>query len=109
MLNTIDVTSKDFKSEVLDSELPVLVDFWAPWCQPCLMMSPVLDELSQDLAGKLKVCKVNTELPENAQLAADYQIHSIPNMKVFKAGKVIHEFVGLRPKQMLVSELEPML
>jgi len=105
MSKTIEITSKNFKEKVLKSNVPILVDFWAPWCQPCLMMAPALDELSEELDGKLKIGKVDTEIPENQILAMTYQIQSIPNMKLFKNGKVIKEFIGLRPKEMLKKEL----
>ncbi len=106
MLKTIEVTNTNFEEEVIKSDLPVLVDFWAPWCQPCLMMAPVLEELSEELDGKLKICKLNTEISENQQLAVQYQIQSIPNMKLFKNGKVVKEFIGLRPKDTFKAELE---
>lgn len=109
MPKTIEITNKNFKEEVLDSGVPVLVDFWAPWCQPCLMMGPALDELSEELEGKLKICKLNIEVLENQSIAAEYQIQSIPNMKLFKGGKVIGEFIGLRPKEILKKELEKQL
>ncbi len=107
MSKTIEITSQNFEKEVLKSELPILVDFWAPWCQPCLMMAPALEEISEELDGKLKIGKLNTEIPENQMLAFQYQIQSIPNMKLFKDGKVVKEFIGLRPKEVLLSELEP--
>ncbi len=106
MSKTIEVISANFQKEVLESEIPVLVDFWAPWCQPCLMMAPVLEELSEELEGKLKIGKLNTEIPENQDLAIKYQIQSIPNMKLFKNGQVVKEFIGLRPKEMLEQELK---
>ena len=106
MSKVIELTSENFKKEVLESEIPVLVDFWAPWCQPCLMMAPVLDEFSEDFDGKLKVCKVNTEISENQTLAMEYKIQSIPNMKLFKNGKMIKEYVGLRQKEDFKKELE---
>ena len=106
MSKAIEVNQRNFKQEVLESKLPVLVDFWAPWCQPCLMMGPVLDELSEELSHKLKIAKLNTETPENQALAVEYQIQSIPNMKLFKDGKLVKEFIGLRAKEMLKSELE---
>ena len=109
MSKTIEVTNKNFQEEVLQSKIPVLVDFWAPWCQPCLMMAPVLDELSEELAGKLKIAKLNTEIFENQPLAVQYQIRSIPNMKLFKDGRVVKDFVGLRPKEVFRSELEAVL
>jgi len=105
MSKTIEVTSKNFEKEVLNSKIPVLIDFWAPWCQPCLMMAPALEELSEELEGKLKIGKLNTEIPENQLLTVTYQIQSIPNMKLFKNGKVIKTFIGLRPKESLQSEL----
>lgn len=105
MSKTIEITSKNFNEEVVESDVPILVDFWAPWCQPCLMMAPALNELSEELEGKLKVGKLNTEIPENQKLAITYQIQSIPNMKLFSGGKMIKTFIGLRPKEMLKSEL----
>lgn len=106
MSKVIEVNNQNFKKEVLEADKPVLVDFWAPWCQPCLMMAPILDKLSEEMADKLKIAKVNTELPENQQLAIQYQIQSIPNMKLFKGGEVIREFIGLRPKEIFQQELE---
>ncbi len=105
MSKTIEITNKNFKEEVINSEVPVLVDFWAPWCQPCLMMGPALEELSEELEGKLKIGKLNTETPENQIFAMAYQVQSIPNMKLFKDGKMIKTFIGLRPKEALKEEL----
>ena len=109
MSKIIEVTNANFELEVLKSDLPVLVDFWAPWCQPCLMMVPTLNELSEELDGKLKICKLNTEIPEHQQLAIQYQIQSIPNMKLFKNGQIVKEFIGLRPKDIFKSELESVI
>lgn len=106
MSNALEVKKDSFAAEVLNSDLPVLVDFWAPWCMPCRMMAPILDELSADMAGKIKVAKVNTEDGANQDLAIEYQIQSIPNMKLFKGGKVIGEFIGLRNKETLKGEIE---
>jgi len=105
----IDVDNKNFGEEVLKSEIPVLVDFWAPWCQPCLMMEPVLEAVAEELKEKVKICRLNTEIPENQLLAFQYQIQSIPNMKLFKEGKVVKEFIGLRPKDIFKAELESAL
>lgn len=105
MLKTVKITNQNFKEEVLDSDTPVLVDFWAPWCMPCRMMAPILEELSEDLSGKIKIAKVNTEDGANQDLAVEYQIQSIPNMKLFKGGKIIAEFIGLRNKETLKGEL----
>ncbi len=106
MPKTIELTSQDFEKEVLQSDIPILVDFWAPWCQPCIMMSPALDELSEELDGRLKIGRLNVEISEHQMLAAQYQIQSIPNMKLFKNGQVVKEFIGLRPKEMFKTELE---
>lgn len=104
-----EVVKSNFEAEVLKSELPVLVDFWAPWCMPCQMMAPILDELSAEMVGKVKIVKVNTEDGENQDLAMQYQIQSIPNMKLFKGGQVIGEFIGLRNKESLRGEIEALL
>lgn len=106
MSNPVNVKGKvNFESEVLKSELPVLVDFWAPWCGPCQMMAPVLEELAAELDGKLKIVKVDTDESENQVLAMDYMIQSIPNLKLFKNGKVVKDFVGFRPKEVFAQEL----
>ncbi len=101
-----EITKSNFEAEVLKNDLPVLVDFWATWCMPCQMMAPVLDELASEMAGKIKVVKVNTEDGPNQDLAMEYQIQSIPNMKLFKGGKVIGEFIGLRNKETLRGDIE---
>jgi len=109
MSKIIELTKESFDKEILQSDIPVLVDFWAPWCQPCLMMTPALEELSEEFSGRLKICKLNIETGENQSLAIQYQVRSIPNMKLFKGGKVIKEFIGLRPKETLKTEIEPEL
>jgi thioredoxin 1 len=106
MSKIINIDGENFEQEVLKSELPVLVDFWAPWCGPCRMMAPILDELAEELAGKLKICKVDTDVPGNQEWALKYKIQSIPNMKLFKKGEVAKEFVGARPKNAFKTELE---
>ncbi len=105
MSKALDVSSENFAAEVLESDLPVLVDFWAPWCMPCKMMSPILDEISSSMEGKVKVVKINTEDPKNQELAMKYQIQSIPNMKLFKKDEVIGEFIGMRSKDVLEKEI----
>ena len=109
MSNAIDIKKDNFEAEVLKSDIPVLVDFWATWCMPCRMMSPILDELSQDMTDKVKIVKVNTEEEENQELASQYEIQSIPNMKLFKDGQVIAEFVGMKSKDALKQEIEEAL
>jgi len=106
MPKTIEITSQNFDKEVLQSDIPVLVDFWATWCRPCLMMAPVLAEIAEELEGRLKIGKLNIEIPEHQRLAMEYQVQSIPNMKLFKNGEVVKEFIGLRPKEFFKRELE---
>jgi len=109
MSKALEVNKGSFETEVLKSELPVLVDFWATWCMPCQMMAPILDNLALEMKDKLKVVKVNTEDGENQDLAETYQIQSIPNMKLFKGGKVIGEFIGLRNLVTLKGEIENLI
>lgn len=107
MSNPINVIgAENFNAEVIKSEIPVLVDFWAPWCGPCQMMAPILENIAVNFNGKLKVVKVDTEEAQNQQLAVDYQIQSIPNMKLFKNGKVIQDFIGYRPEAPFSEELK---
>ena len=109
MSKTIDLNKNNFEAEVINSDIPVLVDFWAPWCMPCKMMAPILNELAGDMEGKVKIAKMNTEDATNQELAAQYQIQSIPNMKLFKNGEVIADFVGLRQKEALQEDIEEAL
>lgn len=109
MSKAIDLLKSNFENEVLKSEAPVLVDFWAPWCMPCRMMAPILDELATEFEGKIKIAKIDTENPENQELAIKYQIQSIPNMKLFKGGEVVEEFIGIRSKDALKESLEKYL
>ena len=106
MSKVIELTHENFEKEVLQSTVPVLVDFWAPWCMPCKLMIPILDELSEELGEKVKIAKLNTEVPAHQDLSAEYQIQSIPNMKLFKTGVVIDEFIGMQPKESLKKVLE---
>jgi thioredoxin 1 len=109
MSKTVDVNSNNFQKEVINSNEPVLVDFWASWCGPCLMMAPILDEIAKEYEGKIKIAKLDTEAPENQVLDYQYQIQSIPNLKLFKDGKIIKEFIGFRPKEIFESELQDIL
>lgn len=99
----LNFTNSNFKEEVLLSKEPVLVDFWATWCGPCRMMGPVVEELANDYAGKVKVGKVNVD--EQPELAQEYGIMSIPTIIIFKEGKIVNQLVGARAK----SELENVL
>jgi thioredoxin 1 len=101
------VDEKTFQSEVLESERPVLVDFWAPWCGPCQMMAPVLDAVAEKMAAKLKVVKLNTD--ENINTAQKYQILGIPSLLVFKKGEVLERIMGFKPQQQLEAQLENIL
>ncbi|HEY9814562.1 MAG: thioredoxin [Leptolyngbya sp. DLM2.Bin15] len=101
------VTDASFKDEVLESELPVLVDFWAPWCGPCRMVAPVVDEISEQYAGQVKVVKVNTD--ENPSVASQYGIRSIPTLMIFKGGQRVDMVVGAVPKTTLATTLEKYL
>ncbi|HIK57092.1 MAG TPA: thioredoxin [Synechococcales cyanobacterium M55_K2018_004] len=98
------VTDSTFKQEVLESELPVLVDFWAPWCGPCRMVAPVVDEIAEQYAGQVKVVKVNTD--ENPSVASQYGIRSIPTLMIFKGGQRVDMVVGAVPKSTLSNTLE---
>ncbi len=99
----------EFSQEVRQNQLPVLVDFWAPWCGPCQMMAPILEELATLMSGKIKIAKVDTEKPENNALANEFSIQSIPNLKLFQNGKVIGDFVGLRNLETLKKEIEELI
>jgi thioredoxin 1 len=101
------VTDSSFQQEVLNSEIPVLVDFWAPWCGPCRMVAPVVEEISEQYDGKVKVVKVNTD--ENPSIASQYGIRSIPTLMIFKGGQRVDMVVGAVPKTTLASTLEKYL
>ena len=98
------VTDSTFKQEVLESDVPVLVDFWAPWCGPCRMVAPVVEEIAEQYKGVLKVVKVNTD--ENPRVASDYGIRSIPTLMIFKEGQKVDMVVGAVPKSTLANTLE---
>lgn len=103
----IEVTDATFEAEVKNSALPVVVDFWAPWCGPCRMVGPVLEELSGEMAGKVKFCKVNVD--ENQAVAGQFGIMSIPALLVFKGGSLVNQHVGALPKPALKTMLEKSL
>jgi len=96
MSKPTDVTDGTFETEVLKSDKPVLVDFWAPWCGPCRMVSPVVEELAEEYGGKVKFLKLNTD--DNLNTAATYGIRSIPTLLMFKGGQPVDQIIGFRPK-----------
>ena len=98
------VTDKNFEKEILKSDLPVLVDFWAPWCGPCQRIAPLVEELAAENAGTARFGKVNVD--DNQHLAATYGVNSIPTLIVFKDGQVARSFVGLQPKARLQEALD---
>ena len=101
------VTDEAFEKTVLKSQVPVVVDFWAPWCGPCKMVAPVLDKLAEELAGKLLIAKVNTD--ENPRWAQSYNVQGIPTMLFIANGKVVHQQVGALPEPMLRSVVDQFL
>lgn len=100
---TIQITDQTFEEEVLKSSVPVLVDFWAPWCGPCHIIAPILEELSEQYTGKIKIAKLNVD--ENS-VAEKYHVMSIPNLKIFKGGQVVDEIVGAVPKANLEEKIQ---
>jgi len=102
-----DVTDADFQAEVLDSDTPVLVDFWAPWCGPCRVVHPILEEISSERTGELRVVSLNVD--DNQQTAARYDVLSIPTLILFRAGAEAKRVVGALPKKRLEAELDPAL
>ena len=105
--NLIEFTDDNFDKEVLKSNLPVLVDFWAEWCGPCKMIAPIVEEIAGDYAGKVKVGKVNVDF--NNQVAMQYGIRGIPALRVFKGGSVANQIVGAVPKNNITQILDEVI
>ena len=107
MAKPTEVTDANFDAEVLKNDTPVLVDFWAPWCGPCRMVAPIVDELSTEYDGRIKFVKLNTD--DNVKVATQYQIRSIPTLLVFKGGEPVGQIIGFRPKSDLKQRLDAAL
>jgi thioredoxin 1 len=102
-----DITGQDFEEEVLKSDIPVVVDFWAPWCAPCHMISPITEKMSEEFEGRIKFCKLNVD--DNRQTAMEYQVMSIPLLLFFNGGQKIDESLGAVPESMLRPKVEALL
>jgi thioredoxin 1 len=107
MHRIVEVTDQSFKEEVLNSDLPTEVDFWAPWCFPCRIVIPIYEKLSEEYAGRFKFCMINVD--ENKETAIRYQIMSIPMQKFFTHGKVVDEILGAVPEQIIRAKVEDIL
>ncbi len=102
-MSTVKITKENFNSEVMNSDKPVLIDFWAPWCGPCRMVSPIVDEIADEVSATVKVGKINID--EEPELASSFNVMSIPTLVVVKNGKIVNSAVGARPKQEILKLL----
>ena len=107
MSNEIEITDANFAAEVEGSDIPVLVDFWAPWCGPCKMIAPIVEEIAAEYQGKLKVGKLNTD--DNTQVATKFGIMSIPTLMIFKGGEVVERIVGAHAKESLTNKIDSVI
>ena len=107
MTKPIAVDDTNFDQTVLQAETPVLVDFWAPWCRPCIMTAPVLEELAEEYSGRITIAKLDVD--QNAKIAAKYGIMAIPNLIIFKNGQPLSQIIGYKPKEQLKRELDAAL
>lgn len=105
--NTQDFTDANFQNDVIGSDVPVLVDFWAPWCGPCRMLAPTVDAIATEYTGKIRVGKVNTD--ENPRVATQYGIQSIPTLMLFKGGNVVKTIMGAQPKERITQMIDSAL
>jgi thioredoxin 1 len=102
-MSTVKITKENFNAEVMNSDRPVLIDFWAPWCGPCRMVSPIVDEIADEVSATVKVGKINID--EEPELASSFNVMSIPTLVVVKNGKIVNSAVGARPKQEILKLL----
>lgn len=102
-MSTLTITKQNYETEVINSEQPVLLDFWAAWCGPCKMVSPIIDEVAKETAGSAKVGKINVD--EQPELAQEFKVMSIPTLVVMKDGKVVEKKIGVQPKQAIINML----
>jgi thioredoxin 1 len=103
-MSEIHITDQDFQKEVLDHKGLVLVDFWAPWCMPCVMLGPTIEALAEEMGDKVKVCKMNVD--ENQETPMKYGVNGIPNVTLFKDGEVVGKLIGFKPKEEFVEAIQ---
>lgn len=107
MGNVLEVTDQTFEQEILNSDIPAMVDFWAAWCGPCRMVAPVVEELAMEYSGKVKIAKMNVD--QNHQTPAKFGIRNIPTLILFKEGKAVNTIIGAQPKSVIEEEIKKLL